>query len=125
MIDFDALVTQACVGAFGDPVSIQLDVTQPVISTLSDGVTPLCGIWERAMREIRDDPATGAMMVVARPELGMSNAQLASAGISVAALNNGLATVIVGGQTWMITNAEGPDSGGTVKVRLKVTDLAQ
>jgi hypothetical protein len=118
-------VTQACISAFGDPVSIQLDVTQPVISTLGDGVTPLLGIWERALRELRDDPNTGAMSIVAKPQLGMSMEQLTSAGISVSALNNGVATVIVEGETWKIAVAEAPDSGGNVKISLLVTSLSQ
>jgi hypothetical protein len=125
VIDFDSLVTQACISAFGDPVSIQLDVTQPVISTLGDGVTPLLGIWERALRELRDDPNTGAMSIVAKPQLGMSMEQLTSAGISVSALNNGVATVIVEGETWKIAVAEAPDSGGNVKISLLVTSLSQ
>jgi hypothetical protein len=131
VIDFDQLVTQACVKGLGVPVAIQLDVGSAPISTLGDGVTPLMGIWERAMREMRDDPKTGAVMVVAKPQLGMSAGQLYSAGVTVAQLNNGLATIALTNpqtgfvETWKISLAEGPDSGGTVKISLLVTSLSQ
>ncbi len=131
MIDFDQLVTQACVNGLGVPIAVQLDVGDPLISTLSDGMTPLMGIWERAMRELRDDPKTGTLMVVAKPQLGMSLQQMLSAGITVAELNNGLATVTIvdpktgNPETWKVVVAEGPDSGGNVKVSLLVTSLSQ
>jgi hypothetical protein len=131
VIDFDQMVTQACVRGLGMPVSVQLAVGGPLISTLSDRVTPLMGILERAMRELRDDPKTGAVMVVAKPQLGMSLQQLISAGITVAELNNGVATITIAdpktgnAETWKVAVAEGPDSGGNVKISLLVTSLTQ
>ncbi len=130
-LDFDQLVTQACVRGLGVPVSIQLASSDPVISTLADGVTPLMGIWERANRELRDDPKTGAMQVVAKPQLGMSAQQLAGVGVTVGDLNNKTATITIVNpltnvaESWMISVAEGPDSGGNVKISLLVTSLTQ
>jgi hypothetical protein len=49
----------------------------------------------------------------------------------VAQLNNGLATIALTNpqtgfvETWKISLAEGPDSGGTVKISLLVTSLSQ
>lgn len=115
MIDLDGLVLAACVGAFGTPVAYTSDAGV-VYATLADG-TPLCGIFEKAAKEIRPD-RNGEWIDTARPTLGIRVSDLVSAGVSAGALPTAGETMLIDGTLYQITNGPPPDSAGHMQLSL-------